>query len=194
MVKTSAIVAAGVIALFGVSRAEVWKVDPAHSSVGFTVRHLVVTKVNGLFTDFDGEINYDGKDLSRGTVSFTVQAKSISTDNQKRDDHLRSADFFAVDSFPTLTFKSTKIVPGQGDSFKMTGDLAIRGVTKEVTFDCTANGTIAAFGGTRAGFSATATINRQDFKVSWSKSLDGGGLVVSDEVKLNIEVEAAKAQ
>lgn len=194
LVKRSAMILAGLIALFGVSRAEVWKVDPAHSSVGFTVRHLVVTKVNGQFTDFDGEITYDGKDLSKGSVTFTVQAKSISTDNQRRDDHLRSADFFAVDSFPTLTFKSTKIVPGEGDNFKMTGDLTIRGITKEVTFDCTANGTIAAFGGTRAGFSATATINRQDFKVSWSKTLDGGGLVAGDEVKLNIEIEAAKAQ
>lgn len=194
MAKTTAIVVAGLLALSGVSHAEVWKVDPAHSSVGFTVRHLVVTKVNGLFTDFDGEITYDGKDLSKGAVTFTVQAKSISTDNQQRDDHLRGADFFAVDSFPTLTFKSTKIVPGQGDNFKMTGDLTIRGITKEVTFDCTANGTVSAFGGTRAGFSATATINRQDFKVSWSKALDGGGLVVSDEVKLNIEIEAVKAQ
>ncbi|PWB75555.1 hypothetical protein C3F09_01965 [candidate division GN15 bacterium] len=184
----------GVAALAGVSQAEVWNVDPAHTSIGFTVRHLVVTKVRGQFTDFAGEINWDGKDLTKGSVNFTVQAKSINTDIPKRDDHLRSADFLAVDSFPTLTFKSTKIVPGSGDNFKMTGDLTIRGVTKEVTFDCTNNGTVSAFGGTRAGFSATATINRQDFGVSWSKALDNGGLVAGNDVNLDIEVEAVKAQ
>jgi polyisoprenoid-binding protein YceI len=132
--------------------------------------------------------------LSKGTTEFTVQSKSITTDNERRDGHLKSPDFFAVDSFPTLTFKSTKVIPGTGSDFKLVGDLTMRGVTKEVTFDCTFNGTIEAMGGTRASFSAHTTINRQDFKVSWSKSLDGGGLVVSDNVDINIELEVAKAK
>jgi polyisoprenoid-binding protein YceI len=194
MVKKTAIAAIVLFALMGIANAQTWKVDPAHTSVGFTVRHMVVTKVNGQFTDFDGEINWDGKDLSKASVTFTVQSKSINTDNEKRDGHLRSADFFAVDSFPTLTFTSTKIVPGDGDKFTMTGNLTIRGVTKEVTFDCTFNGTVSAFGGERAGFSATTTINRQDFKVSWSKTLDSGGLVAGNDVIINLEVEAVKAQ
>lgn len=194
MAKVLALAAAGLITLSGVSHADVWKVDLVHTSVGFTVKHLVVTKVNGLFTEFEGEINFDGTDLSKGTVSFTIQAKSVNTGDQKRDDHLKSSEFLAVDSFPTLTFTSTKIVPGEGDAFKMTGNLTIRGVTKEVTFDCTANGVISAFGGQRAGFSATTTINRQDFKVSFSAALDGGGLVVSNDVKVNLEIEAVKAQ
>lgn len=194
MVRKSVMAAVMLFALLGTAHAQTWKVDPAHSSVGFTVKHLVVTKVNGQFTDFAGEITWDGKDVSKGSVTFTVQSKSINTDNENRDNHLRSADFFAVDSFPTLTFASTKIIPGDGDKFKMTGNLTIRGVTKEVTFDCTNNGTVSAFGGERAGFSATTTINRQDFKVNWSKTLDNGGLVAGNDVVLNIEVEAAKAQ
>lgn len=176
------------------SFAQTWGIDVAHSQIGFSVKHMVISNVSGKFTDFDGTIAFDGKNLAAGTVEFTVQAKSITTDNERRDGHLQSPDFFAVDSFPTLTFKSKKITAGPDNSFKMTGDLTMRGVTKEVTFDCTFNGTVEAFGGTRAGFTATGTINRQDFGVSWSKALDNGGLVVSNEVKVNIELEVVKAK
>ncbi len=176
------------------SFAQNWGIDVAHSQIGFSVRHMVISNVSGKFTDFDGTIVFDGKNLAAGTVEFTVQAKSITTDNEKRDGHLRSPDFFAVDSFPTLTFKSKKITAGADNSFTMTGDLTMRGVTKEVTFDCTFNGTVEAFGGTRAGFTATGALNRQDFGVSWSKALDNGGLVVSNEVKINIELEVVKAK
>ena len=194
MVRKMAMVVMGLVALFGVANAEVWKVDLVHSSVGFTVKHLVVSKVHGQFTEFEGEINYDGKDLSAGSVTFTIQAKSIDTDNDQRDEHLRNSDFLAVDSFPTLTFTSTKITPGQGENCQMTGNMTMRGVTKEVIFDCTANGIIDAFGGTKAGFSATATINRQDFGVHFNKVLEAGGLAVGDDVKIMIEIEATKAQ
>jgi polyisoprenoid-binding protein YceI len=174
--------------------AQNWSIDAAHSQIGFSVKHMVISNVSGKFTDFDGTIVFDGKNLAAGTVDFTVQSKSITTDNERRDTHLRSADFFAVDSFPTLTFKSKKITVEAGNAFKLTGDLTMRGVTKEVTFDCTFNGTVEAFGGTRAAFSATTTVNRQDFGVSWSKALDNGGLVVSNEVRINIELEVVKAK
>lgn len=175
--------------------AETWNVDKAHSSIGFTVKHLMVSKVHGLFKDFTGSIEWDGASLTAGSAEFTAQSASIFTDNEKRDNHLKSADFFAVDSFPTLTFKSTKVTPGTGENFKLTGNLTIRGITKEVTFDCTFNGTQKTpWGFTAASFSAETTINRQDFKVSWSKSLDGGGVVVSDEVKIAIELEVNNAK
>ena len=194
MVKRISLAVVAALILASASFAQVWEIDPTHSQIGFGVKHLVVSNVSGKFTDFDGKIIFDGKDLTDGSTEFTVQSKSITTDNEKRDNHLRSSEFLAVDSFPTLTFKSTKIIPEANNSFKMTGDLTIRGVTKLVTFDCTFNGTVEAFGGTRASFSAATTINRQDFGVSWSKALDSGGLVVSNEVKINIELEVVKAK
>lgn len=195
MLKSFATFAAALTIAATGAQAETWNIDPSHSSVGFSVRHLVVSKVPGSFKDFSGSLEWDGKNLAAGTVEFTIQSASVSTDNEKRDGHLKSPDFFAVDSFPTLTFKSTKITPGQGENFKLTGNLTIRGVTKEVTFDCIFNGTQATpWGFTAAAFSAVTTINRQDFKVSWSKSLDGGGLVVSDDVKIEIELEVNNAK
>jgi polyisoprenoid-binding protein YceI len=178
-----------VVAVTGVS-AESWNVDKAHSSMNFTVKHMVVTTVHGKFKDFAGVVNWDGKDLAGGSVDITIQAGSITTDNDTRDAHLKSPAFFAVDSFPVITFKSSKVIPGTGDNFKLTGNLTIRGITKEVTFDCTFNGvTKVAPEQSVAGFSATTTINRQDFKVSWSKTLDSGGLVAGNEVKIEVDVE-----
>lgn len=195
MLKTIARLTTALVIAATAVRAETWNVDPIHSSVSFSVRHLVVSKVRGKFKDFSGSIEWDGKNLAAGSVQFVVQSASITTDNEKRDGHLKSPDFFAVDSFPTLTFKSKTITAGEGDNFKLTGDLTIRGVMKEVAFDCTFNGTQQTpWGFTAAAFSATATINRQDFKVSWSKSLDGGGLVVSDDVKIEIELETNNAK
>ena len=195
MLKTFTRLVAGLIFAATAVQAETWNIDPVHSSVGFTVRHLVVSKVRGNFTDFSGSIEWDGKNPAAGTVQFVIQSASITTDNEKRDGHLKSPDFFAVDSFPTLAFTSKKITPGEGDTFKLAGDLTIRGVTKEVTFDCTFNGTQQTpWGFTAAAFSATTTINRHDFRVSWSKALDGGGLVVGNDVKIEIELEVNNAK
>lgn len=193
MVKKLVILGVLLLTPVSIPKAATWNVDPVHSLVGFTVKHLVITKVSGKFTDFSGQINYDAKDLASGSANFTVQAKSISTDNDKRDAHLKSPAFFAVDSFPTLTFTSKKVIPADSANFKLIGDLTIRGITKEVTFDCTYNGTISAMGGTRAAFSARTRINRQDYGVKWNQTLDGGGVVVSDDVDLDIEIEAVKA-
>lgn len=190
-VAVAMLLAVGIVANAG---AQTWKPDKAHSVVGFTVRHMMITKVSGKFEDFDGTVNFDGKDFTKGSADFTIQSKSITTDQEQRDKHLKSPDFFAVDSFPTLTFKSTKIDKVDDTHFKLAGDLTIRGVTKPVTFDCTYNGTAEAFGDTRASFSATTTVNRMDFGVKWSKTLDNGSLIVGKDVTINLELELVKAK
>lgn len=175
-------------------QAEEWKVDKAHSSVGFSVRHLVVSKIRGNFGDFTGMMNFDGKNLEAGSVEFTVQTTSVDTDNEDRDKHLRTDDFFNVEKFPVMVFKSKKIVKGDGDSFKLIGDLTIRDVTREVAFEVEFNGVVTdPWGGTRAGFSAETTINRKDFNIKWNQTLDGGGLVVGEDVKIIVEVEWIKS-
>ena len=174
-------------------QADTWSLDKAHSSVGFSVRHLVISKTTGKFDDFTGTIVFDGKNFAAASVELTVQMASVDTDDEKRDEHLRSADFFETEKFPTMDFKSKKVTKGEGDAFTITGDLTIKGVTKEVTFDCQFPGVVNdPWGNTKAGFSAMTQINRQDFGVTWSKSLDGGGLVVGDDVDVMIEVEAVK--
>ena len=177
------------------SQAEKWDIDGAHSSIGFSVSHLVISKTTGKFKEFNGAINFDGKDLKTGSVEMTVVVNSINTEDENRDKHLRSADFFDIEKFPNMMFKSTKIHDVNGNKFKLTGDLTIKDVTKEVTFDAEFNGVVNdPWGNTKAGFTAETTINRQDFNITWSNTLDGGGLVVGNDVKINIELELAKAK
>lgn len=170
--------------------ADTWEIDRVHSSVGFQVNHMVISKVNGKFDSFNGTINFDGKDFSKASVVVNIDPKTIDTDNERRDGHLKSPDFFAADSLPEMKFVSTSIKPLGENKFQMVGDLTMRGVTKPVTLDGEFRGTVAAMGGTKTGFSAKGTINRQDWGVSWNKTLDAGGFVVSDNVDLLIEVEA----
>ncbi len=186
----------GTVVIAASAAAADWKLDASHSEVGFTVRHMVVSKVSGQFTEFDGVITgFDGTKLAGGAVTITAKSASINTDNADRDKHLKSPDFFAVEEHPELKFVSTEVVPGEGNRFQLVGDLTIRGVTKPVTFDCEFNGLVTdPWGNTRAAFSAAAEINRQDFGVSWSKSLDAGGLVVSDNVQINLEIQAVQAK
>ncbi|MDH4157011.1 MAG: YceI family protein [candidate division Zixibacteria bacterium] len=189
-------ITAGVLllAMAATSQAEQWTLDKAHSSISFSVRHLVVSKTRGHFNDFNGTVDFDGKDLAKGRVEFTVQTASIDTDNQNRDDHLRSDDFFNVEKFPTMTFVSRKVEPGEGNKFKLIGDLTIRDVTKEVTFDGEFSGAVVdPWGNTKAGFSAQAMINRQDFNVKWNQALDAGGFVVGDDVNIFVELEMQKS-
>jgi polyisoprenoid-binding protein YceI len=175
--------------------AATWEIDKAHSSVGFAVKHMVISNVNGKFDDFSGTIDFNGKDFAAATVVVTINPASINTGNTNRDKHLKSPDFFAVDSLPQMGFKSKKIIPGKDNAFQIVGDLTMRGVTKEVTLDATFNGTVnGPQGNARAGFSATTTINRQDWGISWSKTLDSGGLVASNDVKISLEVEAIQKQ
>ncbi len=177
-------------------QAQVWNIDPAHSHVGFTVKHLVITKVDGEFKDFAGTIkDFDGKDVTKGSVDVTIQIASINTNIDQRDTHLKSPDFFDAAKFPTMTFKSKKIIKGAGDKFTMIGDLTMKGVTREDTLDCTFNGVITdPQGNTRSGFSASTVINRQDYGLSWSNKLADGSLVVGNEVTIGLELETIKAK
>ena len=166
-----------------------WKFDRAHSSVGFTATHLVVTKVYGQFTDYDGTVSFDEDHIENGNVDVTVQMASINTGNERRDNDLKSPGFFDIEKFPIMTFKSTKIAKGEGNSFTMTGDLTIKGITKPVVFNCVSNGFLNDGRGNRhAGFSAKTTINRQDFGVNWDNKLQDGSLVVGNDVDIDLEI------
>lgn len=166
-----------------------WDIDAVHSDVSFSVRHMMVSKVRGRFTQVSGEI-VTGEDFTASSVTATVDASSIDTGNQQRDDHIRSADFFDVANHPTWSFRSTGIRAG-GEDYLLDGELTIKGVTKPVTFDLEVNGFGPdPFGGTRAGFSASTTINRSDFGVDIQMPLDGGGVVVSEKVQITLEIEA----
>jgi len=166
-----------------------WDIDVPHSSIGFSVSHLVVSEVTGKFEKFSGTVNFDGQNVETGSVKMEIEVASINTAAEKRDNHLRSADFFDVENFPTITFVSKKVTKGEGNKFQIVGDMTMRGVTKEVTFDCVFRGTTEFMGAPVAGFKAHAVINRQDFGVSWSKALDNGGLVAGDDVDLNLDIE-----
>ncbi len=171
-----------------------WKVDKTHSSVSFKVRHMVISNVKGDFSDFSGTVQFDGKDLTKATVEFSIDATTINTDNKGRDDHLKSDEFFETTKYPTITFKSTKIV-ADGDDYKITGDFTMKDVSKSVTFDLEYSGTVVdPWGNTRAGFAAKTKINRQDFNVNFSGTLDNGGLVVGNEVKIELDIEIVKAK
>lgn len=170
-----------------------WAIDPAHTSVGFTVRHMMVTNVHGSFGKVSGTVTYDGEDVSTVAADITIDATSITTNNEKRDAHLKSPDFFDVAQFPTITFKSKRAQKGSADAFKLIGDLTIRGVTKEVTLDVEGpTQPIVAQGSTKIGATARTTVNRQDYGVKWSRNIDGGGVVVGDEVKITLDLELNK--
>ena len=184
------------VALPASALAGTWEIDSSHTSSGFQVTHLVVSKVRGQFAKTTGTVEIDDKDVTKSTLDIVIDASSIDTGNDDRDKHLRSADFFDVAKHPNITFKSTKVAKAGKGKLKVTGDLTIRGVTKPVTLDVDYSGkeVKTPWGATVRAASATGKINRKDFDITWNKSLDGGGLVVSDEVKLQIEAElVAKA-
>lgn len=173
-----------------------YKFDKAHSVVGFNVRHFFA-KVPGKFKEFDGTFMLDPQNLAASSVDVTIQATSVDTDNERRDTHLRSPDFFEVEKHPVLTFKSTKVVPGEGSKFKVEGDLTIRGITKPVVLDVEHLGTgeVTTGGqsmGTRTGFEATTRIDRKDFGIVWNRALDQGGAMLSDDVWITLQIEAVK--
>ena len=195
MYKRIALFAILLLIVSTTAHADTWDFDKAHSSIGFSVRHMVISKVNGSFTDFDGKVDFDGTNLDKASVEVTIKMASIDTDNEKRNDHLKNADFFDVEKYPAMTFKSKKIIKGTGDKFQIVGDLTIKDVTKEVTLDAEYNGTLQdPWGNTRAGFSAATTINRQDFNVTWDNKLQDGSLVVSNDVTISLNVELIKAK
>ena len=172
-----------------------WTIDPVHSEVSFTVRHMMVSKVRGRFDKFEGTITTAPDPLQSG-VTATVDLGSVNTGNETRDGHIRSEDFFHTEKHPTMTFHSTGIRP-DGDVFLLDGELTLRGVTRPVTFRLEVNGFGPdPYGGTRAGFSATAEINRNEWNVSYNGPIPGAGtgMVLSDKVTINLEIEAVQAK
>jgi polyisoprenoid-binding protein YceI len=166
-----------------------WAIDPMHSEVGFSVRHLMVSKVRGKFNKFSGQI-VTGEDLPSSSVTAEIELASIETGAEPRDAHLRSPDFFDIENYPLMTYRSTGI-RADGDGYIVDGELTLKGVTRSVPLKLEVNGFGPdPYGGTRAGFSATAEINRQDFGVNWNAAIEGGGVVVSDKVAIHLEIEA----
>ena len=170
----------------------VWSIDNTHSGVGFQIRHFV-SKVRGKFKDVKGTITADESAWHNASVDVEIATASISTDNDRRDTHLRSNDFFAADSFPTIRFKSTRI-ERSGDNAKIHGDLTIRGVTRPVVLEGTMTGIMKSAQGDRVGFEASTTVNRLDYGVKWNRAAEAGGAMLGDEVKIEINIEAVRAK
>ncbi|NBV41605.1 polyisoprenoid-binding protein [bacterium] len=171
---------------------DVYKIDTAHSTVGFSVRHMVLSNTRGSFGDYTGDVVWD-KDLKNAKINGTVKVASIDTRDQKRDDHLRSADFMDAVQFPEIQFHSTKIRKA-GKVYEVTGQLTMKGVTRTVKFPLNVSDPVKdPWGNTRVNFSSEFKINRQDYGISWNKKLDNGGLVVGDEVTVQLDIEGVKA-
>jgi polyisoprenoid-binding protein YceI len=169
-----------------------WDIDPVHSEIGFSARHMMVSKVRGRFNTFSGKI-VTGKDPLASSVTAEIELASIITGNEQRDEHIRSADFFEVEKYPTMTYRSTG-VRQHGDGYVLDGELTLKGVTKSVPLTLELNGFGPdPYGGTRAGFSATGELNRRDFNVNFSAPMSNGGAVVSDKITLSLEIEAVLA-
>ncbi|WP_431134759.1 YceI family protein [Psychroserpens mesophilus] len=168
-----------------------WAIDPAHSEITFKVKHLMISNVKGEFKTFEASI--DGEDFTNSTLSAKIDASSISTNNNDRDTHLKSPDFFEVEQFPEITFKSTSLKKGDDDEYKLVGDLTIKGVTKEITLDTEFGGFMKdPYGNEKAGFSINGKLNRKDFRLNWNAALEAGGVMVGNEVKINAEVQFVK--
>jgi polyisoprenoid-binding protein YceI len=169
-----------------------WTIDNSHTLAEFSVRHLMISTVKGRFGEVSGKVVADDADPSRAQIEATINVASIDTREAQRDAHLRSADFFDAENFPTLTFRGTRVEKA-GDGLKVTGDLTIRGTTREVVLDVTSEGRVKdPWGGERAGYSATTKIKRSDFGLTWNMALETGGVVVGDEIKIALEVELVK--
>jgi polyisoprenoid-binding protein YceI len=170
-----------------------WVIDPTHTVIGFTVRHAMVAKVRGRFNEFSGSFTLDGDNPSASRAELTIQAASFDTQNADRDAHVRSADFLDVENYPTMTFTSTKVEVSGPNTFTVTGDLTIRGTTKSVpvTFEMLGMSK-DPWGGTRIGFEGEGEINRKEYDLTWNVALETGGVLVSEHVKLTLDVEAVK--
>jgi polyisoprenoid-binding protein YceI len=171
-----------------------WNIDPSHSGVHFSIRHMVIAKVRGRFDRFTGTVDFDEASPLAAKVSVRILADSIDTNEPKRDAHLRSADFFDVEKFPALTFESNKVEKGAGDAYLVTGDLSIHGVTRPVTLEAQLlGGGKDPWGNVRFGFEAKTSINRKDFGLTWNQALETGGILVGDEVQIALEIQAVHA-
>jgi polyisoprenoid-binding protein YceI len=177
-----------------VANAHHYEIDAAHSNASFKVRHLMVSNVRGEFGALSGNVFIDDVDITRSTVEVTIDASTINTRDPKRDEHLRSADFFDVAAFPTVTFKSKRVQAGKGGGLFVAGDLTIHGISREVTLDVEALSPEVTdpWGNVKRGASARTRVNRKDFNLIWNAALDGGGVLIGDEVSIAIEVELGR--
>jgi polyisoprenoid-binding protein YceI len=171
-----------------------WALDPAHSSIDFSVRHMMIAKVKGSFNNFTATIEADPTDLTTANVEFNVDLASVDTRNEDRDNHLRSADFFDVENHPNMTFTSTSIVKKDEGEYELTGDLTLHGVTRSETFTVTYEGTGKdPWGNEKVGFNAEGKIKRSEYGLTWNAALETGGVLVGDEIKVALEIQAARA-
>jgi len=170
-----------------------WKADVAHSKVAFTISHMVISEVTGRFTDFDVRMTQTKDDFSGSALTATIKTTSINTDNDGRDKHLRSADFFEAEKYPEIKFMSTSFEKMEKNTYKVTGNLTMHGATKTVILDTKFNGQMNdPWGNTRAGFKATGSVSRKDFGIQWNKTLEAGGMLIGDNVDIAINVEMVK--
>ncbi|MEX1011017.1 MAG: YceI family protein [Balneolaceae bacterium] len=170
-----------------------WSIDPAHSEIGFKVRHLVISTVTGQFGSFDASVESEGDSFEGAKISFEADVSSISTGNEDRDNHLKSEDFFNAENHPKITFESTSFEPVSDDTYKLTGDLTIRGTTKTVELEAVHGGTVTdPYGNLKAGFDVTGQINRKEFGLSWDAVTEAGNVVVGDKVTLQLGVQFTK--
>jgi polyisoprenoid-binding protein YceI len=184
------------LALPALSSATTWTIDPDHSNVGFKVRHLMVSNVKGNFEKHTGTVDINDKDISKSKMEVSIDTNSINTNVEKRDVHLRSADFFDVAKYPTMTFVSKKVDKAGKDKLKVTGDLTLHGVTKTVVLDVEGPSKESKdpWGNIRKGATATTKINRKDFGLVWNKALETGGVAVGEEITITLEIEMIKSQ
>lgn len=192
MKQLTTIIAALVISLVTFAQ-DNWKVDPSHSKVGFSVSHLVISEVEGSFKTFDGSFENSGSDFSNAKINFSVDVSSIDTDNDQRDGHLKSEDFFYAEKYPKMTFESTSFKKKGKDTYELKGKLTMRGVTKTVTFDVKYGGqAVDGYGNTRVGFTATTTLNRMDFGIAWNAKTEQGTWTVGEDVDVTLKLEFIK--
>ena len=171
-----------------------WNIDGAHSSVSFDVMYMSITEVSGKFHTFSGQVQAEQEDFSDAKIEFNIEVNSINTENERRDKHLRNTDFFDVEKYPEITFRSSSFKKSEGRNYILTGDLTMHGITKKISLDVVFNGTAKDFrGNTRAGFKVTGSLDREDFGLSWNRTLEGGNLLVGDEVEIVCQIQLVKA-
>jgi polyisoprenoid-binding protein YceI len=194
MRRTAALTALAILLGFGIASAQAtYTIDAVHSNVTFKIRHLI-SKTGGEFNDFSGTIVADFENLDNSSVEFVIDSASIDTRNEDRDKHLRSPDFFDVEKYPEITFKSTKITKITDNTYAVNGTLTMHGISKDVILEVEHLGEMTAMGGTRAGYELATTLNRKDFDVVWNRTLDNGGLVLGDDVEIEIHLEVVKQE
>lgn len=187
------ITSVALLALMTIANAQTWQLDKSHSSVKFSVTHMMVSETEGNFKSFTGNVSAQKEDFSDLNADFSIQVNSINTDDEKRDGHLKSPDFFDAEKYPTITFKSTSFKKADEKTYKLAGQLTMHGVTKPVTFDVKYNGTAKdPYGNTKAGFRASTVVKRSDYNISWNKVLDTGGFALSDDVQVFVNIELNK--